>query len=146
MKDEKNTKKVRKMIYWDLDGSLNLFYVGSWLEDILARNPRPYIEAKCQIKEKTLLHLISLGYELGVISWLAKDSTKEYDSLVRKAKKDWLKRNYPNIKFKEIHIVKYGTPKWRVAKDRDGILFDDEEKNRKDWKGKSYEPLEVFNF
>ena len=103
---------MKGMIYWDLDGSLNLFYVGSWLEDILARNPRPYIEAKCQIKEETLLHLINLGYELGVISWLAKDSTKEYDNLVRKAKKDWLKRNYPNIKFKEIHIVKYGTLKW----------------------------------
>ena len=76
-----------------------------------------------------------MGYELAIISWLAKHSTKTYAKAVRKAKRNWLKENFPNINFSEIHIVKYGTPKSRVAKEKNGILFDDEEKNRTEWKG-----------
>ena len=55
--------------------------------------------------------------------------------MVRKAKKDWLKENLPEIHFDEMHIVKYGTRKDYVAKDKNGILFDDSEEVRKNWRG-----------
>lgn len=137
---------MNKIIYWDMDGTLNHFYKGTWLEDILARNPRPYTEADCVICEEVLLALQKRGYKLGIVSWLAKNSTKEYDRAVRKAKKLWLRTHYPNIKFDEIHIVKYGTPKWKVVKHRDGILFDDEERNRSAWRGQAYEPAHALSF
>ena len=41
----------------------------------------------------------------------------------------------PSINWDEIVIVPYGTPKSEVVKYPDGILFDDEEKNRNNWKG-----------
>ena len=37
--------------------------------------------------------------------------------------------------FDEMHIVKYGTRKDYVAKDKNGILFDDSEEVRKNWRG-----------
>ena len=124
-----------KMIYFDMDGTLNHFYKGTWLEDILAESVRPYEVADCVVKESILLDLIKQGYKLGIVSWLAKGASKSYDKAVRKAKIEWLANNYPNVHFDEIHIVKYGTPKFSVVRHRDGILYDDEERNRNQWKG-----------
>lgn len=123
-------------IYLDMDGTIaNLYGVDGWLEMLHNDDPTPYEKAERLVSEETLTALEDMGYELAIISWLAKYSTKTYDKAVRKAKRNWLKENFPNINFSEIHIVKYGTPKSRVAKEKNGILFDDEEKNRTEWKG-----------
>ena len=61
-----------------------------------------------------------------------------------KAKKEWLKRHLASVKFDEIHIVKYGTPKQTFAKTENDILFDDEEKNRNDWTGKAFDVNEII--
>lgn len=123
-------------IYLDMDGTIaDLYGVDNWLDDIVNNNDRPYRIAKRMVNEQVLINLVKLGYELGIVSWLAKNSNKEYDKMVRNAKREWLKENFPNIHFAEIHIVKYGTPKSRVIKEKNGILFDDEKPNREEWKG-----------
>lgn len=123
-------------IYLDMDGTIaNLYGVENWLEKLVNGDASPYIEAQKMVEEEVLLNLVKLGYEIAIVSWLSKGSNKEYDRMVRNAKKEWLVRNFPNIQFVEIHIVKYGTPKSRVVKEKNGILFDDEERNRNEWKG-----------
>lgn len=123
-------------IYLDMDGTIaDLYGVDNWLENLVNGSDRPYRVAKRMVEEKVLENLVNLGYELAIVSWLSKNSNKEYDKMVRNAKKEWLKKNFPNIHFVEIHIVKYGTPKSRVVKEKNGILFDDEERNRNEWKG-----------
>lgn len=138
---------MEKMIYLDIDGSINNFYgVEGWLDYILNGDETPYRIAPCTVNEEAILRLVNYGYKIGIISWLAKNSTKEYDTKVRRAKKEWLKENYPNVVFEEIHIVKYGTPKYKVAKIKNSILFDDELPNRMAWKGLALEPKEIFTF
>ena len=60
--------------------------------------------------------------------------------MVRQAKKKWLKENFPEINFDEMHIVKYGTRKDYVAKDKFGIIFDDDERVRNNWRGLPINP------
>ena len=49
---------------------------------------------------------------------------------VTKAKKDWLKKHLKSVEFDNIYILPYGTPKQSIS---NGILFDDEKPNRKNW-------------
>ena len=127
-----------------MDGTIaDLYGVENWLEDLIAGNERPYREAERLVEEEELAELVADGYELAIVSWLAKNSNKEYDRKVRNAKREWLKANYPNIKFTEIHIVKYGTPKSRVVNER-GLLIDDEIPNRREWKGVAVDPKIFF--
>ena len=58
---------------------------------------------------------------------------------VTKAKKEWLQTHLKSVHFNEIHIVPYGTPKEKVVFQPNGILFDDEENNRKNWSGTAYD-------
>ncbi len=133
-------------IYFDMDGTIaDLYGVENWLDDLNNKRERPYKEA-APIWEglDDLLHTVrAAGHKIGIVSWMARNSTKEYDKKVREAKKTWLKENF-TADFSEIHIIKYGTPKSYVVKDKNGILFDDEEKNRKQWKGQSYKPEQIF--
>jgi hypothetical protein len=88
--------------------------------------------------------LKAIGYTIGIVSWLAKNSTKDYDIRVTKAKTDWLARHLKSVEFDEINIVAYGTPKSSVVDIASGILFDDEEPNRKEWKGKAYDETDII--
>ena len=127
-----------------MDGTIaDLYGVENWLEDLIAGNERPYREAERLVEEEELAELVADGYELAIVSWLAKNSNKEYDRKVRNAKREWLKENYPNINFTEIHIVKYGTPKSRVVNEK-GLLIDDEIPNRREWKGVAVDPKIFF--
>ena len=126
-------------LYFDMDGTLADFYsVPSWLAKLEAEDPSPYAEARPLIDINELGALCveyqAYGGKIGIISWLSKASSKTYDKAVRVEKKKWLKTYLP-LKFNEIHIVKYGTPKHYVAKDKMGILFDDEKRNCERWKG-----------
>ena len=134
-------------IYLDMDGTIaDLYGVENWLENLVNGNDRPYRVAKRMVEEKVLEELVKAGYELAIVSWLAKNSNKEYDKMVRNAKREWLRENFPNIHFVEIHIVKYGTPKSRVVKEKNGILFDDERPNREEWKGLAIHPEILQNW
>ena len=136
-------------IYFDLDGTLaNLYAVDGWLECLENLNPFPYQVAEPMVDLRTLARLLNklqnAGYEIGVVTWLSKSGTPEYNDEVRKAKRRWLATHLPSVAWDEIHMVKYGTPKWAVVQDQSGILFDDEEKNRQFWRGDAYEPAEIM--
>lgn len=124
-----------------MDGTIaDLYGVENWLDHLINEDTTPYEIARPLATECELQRLEKLGYNLAIVSWCSKNGSKDYNRKVRKAKKEWLKKYYPNIKFSEIHIVKYGTKKSSVAKYKGAILVDDEIGNRNEWKGTAYEP------
>ena len=130
-----------KKIYFDMDGTIaNLYSVEGWLEYLLNKDTTPYEAARPMINFSSFARLIHKlqrnGYTIGIISWTAKDSTEEYNERVAQAKRQWLAKHLPSVSFDEIHIVAYGTPKSTCG---DGILFDDEERNRAEWNGTAYD-------
>jgi len=131
-------------IYFDMDGTIaNLYGVENWLDYLIAKDETPYREAKPLIRMATLARLLNTmqrnGHKIGIVSWLAKNSTEEYDIRVTNAKIEWLNSHLKSVQFDEIKIGKYGTPKSTMVNDRNGILFDDEEPNRKEWKGEAFD-------
>lgn len=126
-----------KAIYFDLDGTIaDLYGVEGWLDDLIAENTRPYAEAKPLLNLSLLARYIhkaqKMGYIVGVISWLSKSGSPEYNKAVTEVKREWLKKHLPSVEWDEIHIVEYGTPK-STCRTCPGILFDDEERNLKEW-------------
>lgn len=135
-----------KAINLDMDGTIVNFYgVDNWLESLKKYETKPYREAKPLVDMRKLARelrrLQSIGYKVNIISWLSKTSTDDFDERVTKTKKEWLKRHLGSVHFDEIHIVKYGTPKYSIGR---GILFDDEERNRKEWNKSNNENI-AFN-
>ena len=128
-------------INFDMDGTIaNLYGVEGWLDDLNNKSERPYRMAKPLVNLSSLARVLNglqrNGYEIAVISWLAKNSNAEYDERVTKAKMEWLENHLPSVKWDKISIVAYGTPKSTCG---NGILFDDEEPNRKEWNGIAYD-------
>ncbi len=131
-------------ICFDMDGTIaNLYGVEGWLAMILNRDATPYKEATTLVNmnqlARTLNKLQKAGHEIGIISWLAKGSTTDYDEEVRQAKIAWLKKHLKSVHFDFVEIVAYGTDKNIVCVDSADILFDDEERNRENWNGKAYD-------
>lgn len=136
-------------IYLDMDGTIaSLYEVDGWLDDLEHFRTRPYDEAKpmhnMSVLARTLNKVQKQGTQIGIISWLSKTATEDYNNAVIMSKRKWLKKHLKSVSFDEIHIVEYGTPKSAVALDC-GILFDDEERNRNEWsKGNAYPPEKIF--
>ena len=131
---------MKKEIWFDMDGTIaDLCGVEGWLDMLLNENARPYEIAKPLVNmrelAKVLNRLIEKGWEIGVISWLAKNGTNDYNKKVANAKIKWLAKHLKSVKFAKIDIVEYGTPK---QINRNGILFDDEKQNRENWLGIAY--------
>lgn len=136
-------------INFDLDGTIaNLYGVDNWLEMLIAKDETPYTIAKALINLSLLARYLNKiqknGVEIAVISWLAKNSTKEYDERVTNAKMKWLAKHLPSVNWDNVEIVPYGTPKERYCFTENDILFDDEEQNRNNWKGFAYKETEIF--
>ena len=139
---------MTKKIWFDMDGTLaNLYAVEGWLPMLRAYDPTPYAQAEPMVNMSALARLLHkaqrLGYEIGIISWLSKEPTAEYNVAVTQAKIEWLEMHLPSVEWNEIHIVAYGTPKHELC---EGILFDDEEHNRTEWGEGAYEPCEIMEF
>lgn len=137
---------MTKAIYFDMDGTIaNLYGVDGWLDCIINEYTKPYREAKALVNMrqlgKELNRLKQNGYTIGIISWLAKGATDEYNERVTQAKRNWLARHLSAVQFDEVHIVEYGTPKQTLG---NGILFDDEEPNRMNWIGKAYDVNDII--
>ena len=131
---------MTKAIYFDMDGTIaNLYGFANWVDALENYDPTPYFDAEPLFPLRALARRLAAlqrkGYHIGIVSWLSKNSTSEYDFAVAYGKKRWLHQHMPSINWDEIVIVPYGTPKSEVVKYPDGILFDDEEKNRNNWKG-----------
>lgn len=129
------------MIWFDMDGTIaDLYGVDGWLEKLMASDATPYRIARPLVNLQALARVLNRlqrdGYEIGIISWLAKNADEAYNEAVTDAKKEWLARHLASVHFNRIDIVEYGTPK---QNGRDGILFDDEIGNRKNWNGIAYD-------
>lgn len=135
---------MEKAIYFDMDGTIaDLYGTENWLDALIAEQTKPYREAKSLVNMrklgKTLNELQDLGYHIGIVSWLSKRSTEAYAKRVTETKKKWLAEHLGAVHFDEIKIVAYGIPKSTVVDFPNGILFDDETPNRKEWKGTAYD-------
>ena len=133
-------------INFDMDGTIaDLYGVENWLDYLAEKNPYPYMVAKPLVNLSILARMLNKlqrrGYKIKVISWLAKNSNEKFDELVTFAKMQWLKKRMPSVKWDEINIVAYGTPKSNFGQ---GILFDDEENNRKEWGGIAYDVKNII--
>lgn len=140
---------MKKTIWFDMDGTIaNLYAVDNWLLKLRDYDASPYAEAEVMHNMSQLARLLNrvqaVGYGIGIISWLSKFPTPEYDEAVTQAKLNWLGRHLKSVHFDEIHIVSYGTPKSDFMDTDDDILFDDEEQNRQDWEGEAYKPNEIM--
>lgn len=134
---------MKKEIWFDMDGTIaNLYGVEGWLDDLINERTRPYeiagVLMNMQVLARLLNKLTKKGYEIGIISWTAKNGSAEYNKRVANAKREWLNKHLASVKFESVNIVKYGTPKSTVASTTNAILFDDEERNRTEWKGIAY--------
>ena len=138
-----------KTIWFDMDGTLgNLYAVEGWLSMLRAYDPTPYIEAGVMLNMNLLARYLNrlqeAGYQIGIISWLSKCPTPEYDEAVTAAKLVWLKKHLRSVSWNAIRIVAYGTPKSSFMENENDILFDDEAPNREEWKGEAYEPNQIL--
>ncbi len=131
---------MTKAIWFDMDGTIaDLYGVENWLDYLINEDTTPYEVAKgmnlAQIARQ-LNRLTALGWTVNIVSWASKEASAEYEQRIAEAKIDWLSRHLPSVTLTRIEILPYGTPKSSVGT---GILFDDEERNRNEWKGTSYD-------
>lgn len=136
-------------IWFDMDGTIaDLYGVENWLPKLRAEDPSPYKEARpllnLQALARVLNNLQAEGFELGVISWTSKGGSKNYNRLVKLEKEQWLRRHLKTVSFNSIRIIDYGTPKENFMESLNDILFDDEEKNRINWKGAAYDEKNII--
>ena len=133
-------------IWFDMDGTIaDLYGVADWLPMLIARDTRPYEIAKgignLALIARLLNKVQKNGHEIGIISWTAKGAEPAYDKRVENAKREWLHKHLPSVTWDEIKVVKYGTDKGTAT--GGGILFDDEEPNRKAWGEGAHTPAEI---
>ena len=130
-----------KEIWFDMDGTIaDLYGVENWLPMLIAEDTTPYEVARPLLRMATLARLLNRlqadGYTIGIISWTSKGGTTAYNEAVAEVKRAWLRKHLASVHFDRIEIVAYGTPK---QNGRNGILFDDEERNRENWNGIAYD-------
>ena len=134
-------------IWFDMDGTLaDLYGVENWLPKLRAHDASPYKEAAPLLRLCSLARILNRlqrdGHEIGIISWLSKDPDPLYGEAVTEAKKEWLNRHLPSVNWNNIFIVPYGTPKHEIC--GEGMLFDDEAQNRRDWEGEAYSECAII--
>lgn len=133
--------KTLKMICLDMDNTIaDLYAVPNWLEKLRAYDASPYLLAKPMCDMEELAGLLEIaqhrGIEVRVITWLSKESTKEYDDMVRIAKRAWLEAM--GLPIDHFHGVAYGATKAdsirkALGADECAVLFDDNAQVRKGW-------------
>lgn len=134
-------------IWFDMDGTIaDLYGVDGWLDNLINEDTRPYDIAKPLVNMAYLARLLhkaqANGYEIGIISWTSRSGSDLYNGEVALAKMVWLHKHLPSVKWDEIKIVRYGTNKRAAC--GGGILFDDEEGNRKAWGDGAFTPDKII--
>lgn len=135
-------------IWFDMDGTIaDLYGVDNWLDKLIAEDATPYAEAKpipnLSVLARFVNRLQKKGYEICIVSALAKNSTAEYDEKVKLAKTRWLKRHLKSVKFDLIKFVPYWFTKNNVNEGND-ILFDDETRHLEKWTGQAIPANEMM--
>lgn len=137
---------MNKAIFFDMDGTIaDLYGVDGWLDDLRAERVRPYVEARPLVNlsrlARRLNRLAANGYSVNIISWTSRGGSPEYNKAVAAAKLDWLARHLPSVKWDNVFIIGYGTPKSTCGR---GVLFDDEKPNRDEWGAGAFGPEKIF--
>lgn len=136
-----------KEIWFDMDGTLaDLYGVDCWLEMLRAESPIPYLAAKPLVNMQSLARIIHRlqrnGYKVGIVSWLSKVSSSNYDRLTIEAKRKWLETHLKSVQFDALDFLAYGEPK---HDGRNGILFDDNAEIRRDWGEGAFDETDILN-
>lgn len=139
-----------KTLWFDMDGTLNLFYdVPNWLALLRSYDASPYAIAKPALNMSLLARLLNKaqknGYRLGIISWVSMETTPTYTAEVEAAKRQWLATHLKSVTFDAIYVTEYGVPKHELAQAGD-ILFDDNDTIREQWlpTGMAYTPDKII--
>ena len=137
-------KKLNVTINFDMDGTIaDLYGTPNWLAMLEAEDTTPYAEAMPLVRLSALARRLNAlqknGYRLAIISWLSKCGSEAYNEEVTETKLDWLAEHLPSVRWDDIIIVPYGTPKQDFCRTAEDVLFDDEERNRTNWTGKAYD-------
>ena len=148
MVSEREGNKMKKMIWFDMDGTIaNLYAVENWLAYLINEDVFPYAEAETMLNfsllARNLNKLQRQGWKIGIISWTSKNGSEPYNLAVEIAKRAWLAKHLPSVEWDEIKVVRYGTNKFQTC--GGGILFDDEQRNRDEWHDEAYEPSQILN-
>ena len=136
-------------IWFDMDGTIaDLYGVDGWLEMLIAQDATPYAIAKPLINMSAFARLVHKaqrkGFEVCIVSALAKNSTDAYDEKVKTAKMEWLKKHLASVHFDEIRFVPYTFVKNDVNSGAD-LLFDDEDRHLTAWTGKAIHASEILS-
>lgn len=134
-------------VWFDMDGTIADFYgVDGWLNYLKKEDTKPYKEAKTLGNANQIARymnkLTRAGHSINIISWCSKSGTEEFNARVTKVKLNWLEKHFKSVKFGKILIVPYGTNKKECA--GNGILFDDEERNRTNWGIGAFNPSDII--
>lgn len=130
-----------KMICFDLDGSLvDLYGYEGWLDCLHNNDPSPYRYALPLWNMRRLASILQdfqrEGIEICIITWLAKESDRNFSAITRKAKRDWL--NSYGIPYDHFHGRAYGATKADsvrkyLASNETALIIDDNPQVRKGW-------------
>ena len=131
---------MEKKIYFDMDGTFyNLYGFNGWLDCILSEKTECYTKGELLVNHNEFIVILNelkeKGYTIGIITWLSKNATRNYQNKVRNAKYRYLNKNFSGV-FDEIHIIQYGKNKSEYCTNENYVLFDDEENNRQEWNKK----------
>lgn len=131
-------------IVFDMDGTIaDLYGVPNWLPYLEAEDTTPYDVARPMVNMSLLARLlnraIKRGHEVSILSWTSRTGSPEYCERIKQSKLKWIATHLRSVEFTSIDVVPYGTPK--VG---EGILFDDEERNRLTWGEGAHEPSEIY--
>ena len=128
---------MKLTLIFDMDGTIAATYdVPNWLAKLHKFDPSPYMEAALMVAgvADAIAEARKAGAEVKVVSWLSKESTKEYDKMVREAKRNWLAEQ--GIEVDSVRCVPYGTQKaYYRNPDNINILFDDNAEVRESFEG-----------
>lgn len=132
-----------KTIWLDMDGTfVDLYNYPHWLFLLRAEQTEPYENAKPLVNFSQLARLLHRakkhGYNIGIISWAAKDSTFDFYKATYQAKIDYLMKHLPSVEWDCINILPYGMNKDLFRLSEDDILIDDNLLVLEQWQGKKF--------
>ena len=127
-----------KKIYFDMDGTVaNLYGEENWLDNLINEREGTFINLQPLVDmielSRVCYELMERGYSFGVITWLPKGASYEYECICAQEKKQWVNTLMPWVT--EFYAQTYGEPKQNAPAHRAAqmILVDDNAEVRAKW-------------